>query len=50
MKEFKFKMIQNVRGTKDLFGDEIKNFDNIVNISQKIGQEFWFFAFANPNF
>ena len=43
-------MIQNVRGTKDLFGDEIKNFDNIINISQKIGQNFGFLPLQTPIF
>ncbi len=43
-------MMQNVRGTKDLFGDEIEKFNNIVNISKNIGQNFGFSQIETPIF
>lgn len=42
--------LQPVRGTKDLFGDEIKTFNHIVNIAKKRGEFFGFEELQTPIF
>ncbi len=47
MAEGKF---QNVRGTKDLFGDDIEQFNNIIDIAKKIAQNYCFSELQTPIF
>ncbi|MFM2200231.1 MAG: Histidyl-tRNA synthetase [Pseudomonadota bacterium] len=42
--------LQPVRGTKDLFGEEIKNFNHIVNIARKNSEFFNFEELQTPIF
>lgn len=42
--------LQPVRGTKDLFGDEVKIFNNIVAIAKKKGEAFGFEELQTPIF
>jgi histidyl-tRNA synthetase len=42
--------LQPVRGTKDLFGDEVKIFNNIIAIAKKKGEAFGFEELQTPIF
>ena len=42
--------LQNVRGTKDLFGKEINQFNYITNISRNISNNYGFKELATPIF
>lgn len=44
------KKLQNVRGTKDLFGDEILNFNHIIKIAQDCAQNYGFSELQTPIF